>query len=104
MVQRVFVPMKGNEPDEAKVAALLAGLEKTLDVLDSHLAKQDYLAGEHYLLIIDDSQHKIWVLKMSEVRGWGKWWTSISSPTPPCHWGYKYELANLELDWYAPPA
>lgn len=45
MVQRVLVPMKGGLTDEAKVKDAIAGLEKALDVLDTHLAKQPYLAG-----------------------------------------------------------
>ena len=43
--QRVFVPMFGGTPDEAKVKDALEGLEKTLQVLDQRLAANKYLAG-----------------------------------------------------------
>jgi glutathione S-transferase len=44
-MQRVFVPMHGKTPDEAKIKEALAGLEQTLAVLDTHLATNQYLAG-----------------------------------------------------------
>ena len=46
-MQRVFVPMHGGTPDEAKIKDALAGLEQKLAVLDKHLASNEYLAGAH---------------------------------------------------------
>ena len=46
-MQRVFVPMHGGTPDEAKIRDALAGLKEKLAVLDKHLATNRYLAGAH---------------------------------------------------------
>jgi glutathione S-transferase len=47
VAQKVFVPVRGGLTNEDKVKDALAGLEKTLDVLDQRLASNQYLAGGH---------------------------------------------------------
>lgn len=48
--QRVFAAMKGGKCDEAKVKELVEGLETVLDVLDKHLANQQFLAGDNFTI------------------------------------------------------
>ncbi|AUX23937.1 glutathione S-transferase [Sorangium cellulosum] len=50
MMQRLFMPMRGQQTDEEKVKAASAEVARTLDVVDRALASQDYLAGSSYSL------------------------------------------------------
>ena len=45
VTERFVKPMRGLEPDEAKIAAALPDIARVLDVIDGALAGQDYLAG-----------------------------------------------------------
>lgn len=49
-----FKKMFGGEPDQKVVDQLIKELNPVLDVLDKHLAKSDYIAGDH-LTIADIS-------------------------------------------------
>ena len=48
--QRVFAPMHGKQTDEAAAAASAAKAVAALDIMDAHLAKHQYLAGEQFSL------------------------------------------------------
>jgi len=50
VAQRVFAPMSGGKPDEAKVAEHAAKLPAALDILDKHLSTNKWLAGEQFSL------------------------------------------------------
>jgi glutathione S-transferase len=48
--QRVFTPMFGGKTDEALVAKHAAKVAPALDIMDAHLAKNQYLAGDSFSL------------------------------------------------------
>jgi len=48
--QRIFAPVFGGKTDEAKVAAHAEKAKQGLDVMDAHLARNSYLAGEQFTL------------------------------------------------------
>ncbi len=50
VIQRVLVPRRGGETDEAVVAAAAERLAPNLDILDAALAASPYLAGDGYSL------------------------------------------------------
>jgi len=47
----VFKKMRQLQPDEARVASLKESLGKVVDILDAHLAKNKYFAGEQFTLV-----------------------------------------------------
>ena len=50
VAQRVFAPMFGGKTDEAAVARHAEKAKQGLDVMDAHLAKNEYLAGAQFSL------------------------------------------------------
>jgi glutathione S-transferase len=50
ILQKFFKPMGGGVPDEAIIADGRASASRALDVLEPHLAKNTYLAGEAFTL------------------------------------------------------
>jgi len=48
--QRIFAPVFGGKTDESKVAAHAEKAKQGLDVMDAHLARNSYLAGEQFTL------------------------------------------------------
>jgi glutathione S-transferase len=48
--QRVFAPMFGGKTDEAQVKKHEEKAKQGLDIMDSHLATNPYLAGEQFTL------------------------------------------------------
>ena len=45
VIQRLVVPSRGGAPDEEMIAGGVEKLPRLLDILDAHLAGNDYLAG-----------------------------------------------------------
>jgi glutathione S-transferase len=50
VTQRIFMPMRGQQPDESIVAQKRKDVERVLDVLDRALLGQKYLAGGEFSL------------------------------------------------------
>jgi glutathione S-transferase len=50
VAQRFFAPMFGGQTDEAAIAQHVAKAKQGLDVMDAHLAKNQYLAGDQFTL------------------------------------------------------
>ena len=48
--QLFFAPMRGNQPDQAKIDEALPKLAKAVEVLDKHLARGPHLLGEAFSL------------------------------------------------------
>jgi len=49
--ERVFKKFQGTESDENKIKAHVEKLEKPLDILNEHLSKNEYLAGNEFSLV-----------------------------------------------------
>ncbi len=45
VIQRLVVPSRGGAPDEEMIAGAVEKLPRLLDILDAHLAENDFLAG-----------------------------------------------------------
>jgi len=50
VAQRVFAPMFGGQTDEAAVAHHTDKAKQGLDILDAHLAKNEFIAGDQFSL------------------------------------------------------
>jgi len=82
LVQRVFAAFKGLQPDAAKASEHAAKLAPSLDVMEAHLAKNTWLAGEEFSLAdVDLAPYFAHVVKTPEadiitsrphVAGWWK--------------------------------
>ncbi len=46
VLQRIVAPMRGNEPDEERIAAAMPDIRRAIDVTDGALADSRFLAGE----------------------------------------------------------
>jgi glutathione S-transferase len=95
--QRVFTPMMGDKANEASVTAAAEKLKKPLEVMNNHLAKNEYLAGsmfsladvfflpywQHFVtsegktLLADKSHVNAWWKRCSERPSWVKTLTFI---------------------------
>jgi len=50
VAQRIFAPMFGGKTDEAQVTKHSEKAKQGLDIMDAHLAKNEYLAGDQFTL------------------------------------------------------
>jgi glutathione S-transferase len=50
ILQRIFAPSRGNEPDEEMIAAAMPVMRERIDIIDKVLADRLYLAGDSFSL------------------------------------------------------
>ncbi len=91
--ERFVKPMRGLEPDEAKIAAAVPKIEEALDVVAAEVAGQDYLVGDtvtladlflapvmHYLAATPEGEQLLpsrsaigdWMERMGETPGFAE--------------------------------
>ncbi|TCD70990.1 hypothetical protein EIP91_000488 [Steccherinum ochraceum] len=83
----VFKPMFGNTTDEVRAKALMESLSKSLDVYDTILSNQKYLAGDNitladlfHLSLASVMQSKEHINLADEKRpNVARWWNNITS-------------------------
>lgn len=85
VMEAMFVPMRGGQPNQDVIKKALADTEKPLDVIDKALEGQEYLAGQFSLADIDWAPYMEYFVKAggADLVGGRKnvaaWWSRLSA-------------------------